>query len=444
VSEITAGVPIGAKFKSQWALTVGGDALVEAMIADQGKPAFEARGGDIEFPRREIRFVRGRLAQWARPRRPRLSLRDLPGKAWLVPEPLGVVLIIAPWNSPVQLLLSPMANALAAGNAVVAKPSELAPATSHVLARLLREHMDPEAVAVVDGGVETAEALLAQRFDHILFTGSTAVGRVVARAAAEKLVPVTLELGGKSPAIVTADADLDITARRLAWGKCANAGQACIAPDYALVHREVRDRFVERLVASMTRFYGPDPLAGSDLAGIINGAHTRRLARLLEDHGGRVALGGQVDLERRLVAPTIVVDPDPDSPLMQEEIFGPVLPVLTVDDLDEAIRFVNERPKPLALYLFTTADDTAQRVIEETSSGGICVNHTLFHISTTALPFGGVGDSGHGSYRGAAGFETFSHLKPVLRKPLRPDLLMVYPPYTKLKQLLVTGWLRQR
>lgn len=422
-------------------LTVGRDALAEAMAADQGKPAFEAYSGDIEFPRREVRFVRANLEAWARPRRVRLNLRDRPGNAWMVPEPLGVVLVISPWNSPVQLLVTPLADALAAGNAVVAKPSELAPATSRVLAELLREHLDPEAVAVVEGGVETATALLALRFDHVLFTGSPAVGRVVARAAAEHLTPVTLELGGKSPVIVGADADIATAARRIAWGKFANVGQTCIAPDYVLVHREVRDRLAGALVATLRRFYGDDPLHSPDLAGIVNDAHTERLAGLLEGHGGRVVHGGEVDRGRRKVAPTIILDPDPRSPLMQEEIFGPLLPVLGVDGVDEAVAFVRARPKPLALYVFSTSDATVEQVVGGTSSGGVCVNHTLFHIGTTALPLGGVGESGYGRYRGAAGFETFSHLKPVLRKPRRPETWIVYPPYTKLKQRLVARWL---
>jgi aldehyde dehydrogenase (NAD+) len=423
------------------ALTGGRDALAEAMAADQGKPAFEAYSGDVEFPLREVRYVRRHVDAWARPRRVRLQRRDRPGRAWIVPEPVGVVLVIAPWNSPVQLLLMPVADALAAGNAVVAKPSELAPATSEVLAELLRTHLDPDAVAVVEGGVETATTLLAQRFDHILLTGSPRVGRVVAKAAAEHLTPVTLELGGKSPVIVGPDADIAVAARRISWGKWANAGQTCVAPDYVLAHRDIRDELVDALVATVRRFYGSDPIRSPDLARIINDAHTARLAGLLDGHGGRIVHGGEADPERRMVAPTIIVDPDPQAPVMQEEIFGPLLPVLTVEDLDEAVAFVDARPKPLALYVFSNDEAAIRRVVSGTSSGGVCINHTLLHIGTAGLPLGGVGESGYGRYRGLAGFETFSHLKPVLRKPKRPDLWMVYPPYTRFKQRLVAKWL---
>lgn len=414
-------------------LDEGADELVEAMQADFGKPTVEAHATDISFTRTEVAAIRKQLASWAAPRKAKLRLKDMPGKAVIVPEPLGVALIIAPWNYPVQLLVAPMAAALAAGNAVIAKPSELVPETSRVLTDLLRAHLDPEAVAVVEGGVDVSTALLAERFDHIFFTGSTAVGKVVARAAAEHLTPTVLELGGKSPAIVAADADVSITAHRIGWGKFLNAGQTCIAPDYILVDRSRKDALVDALVDVIGEFYGEHPGASADLTQIVNDRHVQRIETLLDGHGGTVVTGGTVDADTRKLPPTIIVDPDPDSALMQEEIFGPVLPILAVDDVEEAIAFVNGREKPLALYVFTGDDEVATTVVDGTSSGGVCVNHTLFHITPPDLPFGGVGASGQGRYHGQSGFDEFSNLKPVLRKPTKPELSLMYPPYTGLK-----------
>ena len=418
-------------------LDEGGDELVRAMQADFGKPAVEAFTTDISFTVSEVKHIRKNVGDWVRPKKAKLRLKDQPGKATIEPEPLGVALVIAPWNYPVQLLVSPMAAAIAAGNAVVAKPSEVVPETSRVLSALLREHLDPEAVAVVEGGVDVSTRLLEQRFDHIFFTGSTAVGKIVARAAAEHLTPTVLELGGKSPAIVTADADIDTTAHRIAWGKFLNAGQTCIAPDYVLVDRTRQDELVDSLVSAIGEFYGDRPTESPDLTQVVDSRHVARLEGLLDDHGGTVACGGTVDTRTRKLAPTVVVDPEPDSKLMQVEIFGAVLPVLAVDDVSEAIAFVNGRDKPLALYVFSDEDDQARQVVEGTSSGGVCLNHTLFHITPPTLPFGGVGASGRGSYHGKAGFDEFSHMKPVLSKPTKPEISMMYPPYTKLKAKLL-------
>ena len=415
----------------------GGDELVAALQADFGKPTVEAKATDISFTVTEVKHIRKHVADWAKPRKAKLRLKDMPGKGTVQPEPLGVALIIAPWNYPIQLLVAPMAAALAAGNAVIAKPSELVPETSQVLARLLREHLDPDAVAIVEGGVDVSTALLEQRFDHIFFTGSTAVGKIVAKAAAEHLTPTVLELGGKSPAIVAPDADVEVTAHRLAWGKFLNAGQTCIAPDYVLVDRAMRDDLVDALVRAIGEFYGPDPTTSDDLTQIVNERHVARLTGLLDGHGGTVVCGGALNPETRRLAPTVVVDPDPDSALMQEEIFGPILPVISVDDLTDAIAFVNRRDKPLALYVFSSDDDQAQVVVDQTSSGGVCINHTLFHITPPDLPFGGVGASGQGRYHGRSGFDELSNLKPVLAKPTSPDISLMYPPYTKLKSRIL-------
>ncbi len=414
-------------------LEEGGEQLVAAMQADFGKPEVEAHATDIAFTVTEVRHIRKHVAKWAAPRKAKLRLKDRPGAGVIHPEPLGVSLVIAPWNYPVQLLVAPMAASLAAGNAIIAKPSELTPETSRVLTQLLRANLDPEAVAVIEGGVDVSTALLEERFDHIFFTGSTAVGKVVARAAAEHLTPMVLELGGKSPAIVAADADIDIAAHRLAWGKFLNAGQTCIAPDYVLVDRSRKDALVDALVAAIGEFYGDDPSTSEDFTQIVNERHVQRIEGLLDGHGGTVVTGGTVNPETRKLTPTVIVDPDPDSGLMQEEIFGPILPILVVDSVDEAIAFVNGRDKPLALYVFSKNDDVADAIVAGTSSGGVCVNHTLFHITPPDLPFGGVGASGQGRYHGQSGFDELSNLKPVLTKPTKPEISLMYPPYTGLK-----------
>jgi aldehyde dehydrogenase (NAD+) len=411
--------------------------LVAALHTDLGRPELEGFATDIGATRAEIKHTLKHFESWAKPRRAMMPVTVQPAKGRVIPEPLGVALVIAPWNYPVQLLLNPVAAAIAAGNCVVAKPSELAPATSAVLARLMAKYLDDQAVVVVEGAVPETTALLEQPFDHIFFTGSTNVGRVVMTAAAKHLTPVTLELGGKSPTIVAADADIDVAARRIVWGKFVNAGQTCIAPDYVLVDASVRDRLVDRMAATVDEFYGTDPKASPDFGRVVNANHLSRLQRLLDTAGGTVAIGGVVDEADKYVAPTVVLDPDPDAPIMGEEIFGPILPVLAVESVDDAIRFVNERPKPLALYVFSGSGDTVDDVLARTTSGGACVNQTLLHILPSDLPFGGVGPSGMGGYHGQAGFDTFSHLRSVLYKPQRPDPKILYPPYTGFKDKLV-------
>jgi len=411
--------------------------LVAALGQDLGRPVTEAFGADIGVARFHIRHVLKHFEDWAKPSKVFPGLLSLPGSARVVPEPLGVALVISPWNYPIQLLVEPMAAAFAAGNCVVAKPSELSPACTAAMARLLPKYLDCDAMVVIDGGVPETTALLEHQFDHIFFTGSTAVGRVVMTAAAKHLTPVTLELGGKSPTIVAADADLAVAARRIVWGKHLNAGQTCIAPDYVLADASIRDRLVDLMVTELTNFYGADPKSSSDFGRIISPRHHGRLTSLIESAGGTVVVGGTTDPDTRYVAPTIIVDPDLDSKLMTEEIFGPILPVLSVDSIEEAISFVNDRDKPLALYVFTGNDATADRVLDRTSSGGACVNHVLVHILPDGLAFGGVGPSGMGSYHGKSGFDVFSHHKSVVRKPTFPDPKVMYPPYTALKEKLV-------
>ena len=409
--------------------------LLQAMADDFGKPRFEAWMSDLMPVAAEAAHARKQLPRWVRPKMTWPGRANLPGRSWTVAEPKGTVLVIAPWNYPVQLALSPLVAAVAAGNTVVVKPSELAPATSAALARLLPQYVDPEGVAVVEGGVDVSTELLDLPFDHLFFTGSTTVGKVVMAAAARHLSSVTLELGGKSPVVVTRDADIEVAARRIAWGKLLNAGQTCIAPDYVLVERPVADQLVDALARSMGEMEGQDPTLTRTQ--IVNDRHLVRLESLLDGGGGRVAAGGSVDHDRRWIEPTLVVDPAPGSALMREEIFGPILPVVTVDSPAEAVEFINRRDKPLALYLFTGSRTTEQEIIDSTSSGGVCVNHTVMHFLVPELPFGGVGASGTGAYHGRAGFEELSHRKPVLRRGVRPDLSLTYPPFTEAKERLL-------
>ncbi len=412
-------------------------ALTQAMAADLGKPETEAWLTDVAGVRRDIEGIIRHLATWSAPRPVPVPWTLQPGRAQVVPEPLGVVLVIAPWNYPVRCSVLPVAFAIAAGNAVALKPSELAPATSAALARLLPGYLGPEALAVVEGGPEVAQELLRSRWDHIFFTGSNRVGRLVMAAAARHATPVTLELGGKNPAIVERSADIASAARRVAWGKFLNAGQTCVAPDYVLADRRVQQQFLSEVTKQVARFYGPAPQASADFGRIVNDAHMRRLADLLERTKADIVAGGSSDPANRYLAPTILANVAWDDPVMAEEIFGPILPVLAYDHLDEALSQVNDRDKPLALYLYTRDQAVAERVVAATSSGSVCVNHNAVQLGVPGLPFGGVGQSGMGRYHGRAGFDTFSNPKSVLRRPARWEVPLVYPPYSHAKRWLL-------
>jgi aldehyde dehydrogenase (NAD+) len=399
-------------------LTNHGEDLAAALHEDLGKSSTEAHRTEIDFTIREIDHTLEHLDTWLRPESaPVPAHLGADATAWTRYDPLGVVLVIAPWNYPVQLLLTPLLGALAAGNTVVAKPSELAPATSAALAQLLPRYLDTDAVAVVEGGVPETTALLAERFDHIFYTGNGTVGRVVMRAAAEHLTPVTLELGGKSPAFVDRDADPAVVADRLVRGKFLNAGQTCVAPDYVLTDPATARALEPELARAVETLFGADPSTSPEYGRIVNERHFDRLGALLDS--GRTVIGGTSDRAAKYIAPTVLADVDPASPVMREEIFGPVLPIVTVADLDEAIGFINDRDKPLALYAFTESDDTRHRLAAETSSGGLGFGLPLAHLTVSDLPFGGVGESGMGSYHGRYSIETFSHRKAVLEKPLR-------------------------
>jgi aldehyde dehydrogenase (NAD+) len=413
-------------------------ALCEALKTDLGKPRIESFVTEINEVIVGAHYLKANLRKWMKPAKVSTPLVMQPGKSWIVSEPLGVALVISAWNYPVLLSLAPMLGAIAAGNAAILKPSELAPATSALLAKLCAKYLDQRALRVIEGGIPENTALLAQKFDHIFYTGNGMVGRIVMKAAAEHLTPVTLELGGKSPCIVDEHVDLEVAAKRIAWAKFFNCGQTCVAPDYLLVHEKVYDRFMDALTATVKRFWGDDPAQSPDYCRIVNPRHHRRLSDLLEG-SGNVVIGGQTDPASLYIAPTVLRDVPEDAPVMRDEIFGPILPVLKVANIEEANKRINARPKPLALYVFSSSDATQQNVIANTSSGGVVINHAVIHLGVQGLPFGGVGESGMGAYHGKHSFDTFSHKKAVLKRAtvLEPDL--VYPPYTESKE----KWLRR-
>ncbi|MEG4806278.1 aldehyde dehydrogenase [Microcoleus sp. F8-D3] len=411
------------KLKS--AIELNQSRIVDAVKADLGRPEFEAYLEIASIG--EVNYALKNLKSWVKRRKVPASIDQFPASARIYPEPLGVVLIIGPWNYPFQLMISPLVGAIAAGNCAILKPSEIASHTSEVIADMISKTFDPAYVAAVEGGVEISQQLLAEKFDHIFFTGGTKIGRIVMESAAKNLTPVTLELGGKSPCIVDSDIHIEYTAKRIAWGKFLNAGQTCIAPDYLLVYRKVKPDLMAAIKTSIQEFYGDDPQKSPDYSRIINQRQLERLSAFIKD--GEIVVGGQVKPDDRYIAPTVIDNVSWDSPVMQDEIFGPILPVLEYDDFGEAIAQINSRPKPLALYLFSKNKEKQQRVLQETSSGGVCINDTVMQVGVTDLPFGGVGDSGIGTYHGKASFDTFSHYKSVLQKSFLLDLKWRYAPY---------------
>jgi len=403
-------------------------AIFEALWADLRKPRLEGYFSEVGFVIGEIDDALQHLERWMRPERKHTTLLAQPGRSWTTHDPLGVVLVIGAWNYPINLLLAPLVGALAGGNAAVLKPSEIAAHTSALIADLVPRYLDPEAVSVVEGGAEETQALLDERFDLIFFTGGGRVGQIVLEKAAKHLTPVVLELGGKSPCLVDRDASLEVAARRIAWGRFSNAGQTCVAPDYVLVHEAVELELLAHLRAAVTAFYGDDPRVSPDYCRIVNDRNFERLSKLLRD--GEVVCGGKAEAKERYIAPTILRRVSPEAPVMQDEIFGPILPVLTVPSMDAAIEFVTDRPKPLALYLFSNDEATQQKVVDRTSSGNACINDVIMHMVVPELPFGGVGGSGMGRYHGQWSFETFTHRKGVLSRTTHLDFPVRYPPYT--------------
>ncbi|MBD2846881.1 aldehyde dehydrogenase [Paenibacillus sp. IB182496] len=398
--------------------------ILAALRADLNKTEYEAYLSEVSSLLAEIRFVVKRMKRWSRPKRVRTPATHIGSRSYVYSEPYGVALIIAPWNYPFQLAIAPLIGAIAAGNCAVVKPSELTPATAAVIREVVEGCLNDGTVRVVLGGIETAQALLAERFDCIFYTGSTAVGRQVMEAAARHLTPVTLELGGKSPCIVHADAKLEVAAMRIAWAKFFNAGQTCVAPDYVYVHRSVREPFIEALVRAIETMHRKRIEQG-EFTHIVNERHYDRLQRYLGQ--GKLLHGGEGNRDTLLLEPTLLGEVNLEDEVMQEEIFGPILPILVYDELGEAIREIARRPKPLALYLFAESADVQRQVLQRLSFGGGCVNDAMFHLATPYLPFGGVGDSGMGAYHGRASFEAFSHRKSVLRQSTAFDMPLRYP-----------------
>ncbi|GFP89819.1 aldehyde dehydrogenase [Phtheirospermum japonicum] len=418
--------------------------IVQALRSDLRKPEQEAFLHEVYGVSSSCKLALKELHRWMTPERVKTNMMNSYGE--IVSEPLGAVLIISTWNYPFLLSLGPVIGAIAAGNAVVLKPSEVAPASSSVLSKLLGEYMDTSAVKVIEGGVPETTALLEQKWDKIFYTGSTNVGRIILAAAAKHLTPVVLELGGKCPLVVNSDIDLVVAARRIITGKWgSNSGQTCISPDYIVTTKEFASTLVDAISLELEKFYGKDPLRSNDLSSIINSRHFDRLAKLLDDEyiSGKVVVGGQRDKVNFKIAPTVILDPPQDSLIMNEEIFGPLLPIITVDKIDDSFGLINSKGKPLAAYLFTNDKRLKEEFIRSVSAGGMVVNETVIHTAEPNLPFGGVGESGMGAYHGKFSFDTFSHKKAVLRCEFNGDFDVRYPPYTsqklKLLKAIVNG-----
>jgi len=408
--------------------------IIEALHHDFRKPAFESVATETGYVIGVLRKTLKNLDRWARPQKVRSSLINFRSSDFIYKEPYGKVLIIAPWNYPFQLAMIPLIAAIAAGNSVVVKPSELAPDTSVIVAKIIREVFEVEHAVAILGGPSVAEDLLRKRWDYIFFTGSTRVGKMVAQAAAQHLTPVTLELGGKNPCIVDESADLALTARRIAWGKFLNAGQTCIAPDYIVAKSHIRRLLAHEIKKVIFTMYTSDPQQSPDFARIINLDHFERLTSLIEPE--KVTFGGITKREEKYISPTLVLEDDLDSPIMKDEIFGPLLPLLEYETEKDLERIIGRYGKPLALYVFTERKSFADRMIKTFSFGGGAINDTVIQFSNDRLPFGGVGASGMGAYHGKLSFDTFSHLKPVVFRRKWPDIDLRYPPYgTKIKLL---------
>ena len=402
--------------------------ILDAIYADLRKPAIEAFGSEILGTLSEVKYALKHLKAWMKPQKVGTPITLFPSSSYIYAEPLGVVLIVAPWNYPFVLTLQPLIGAIAAGNCAILKPSEHTPHTSSAIAKIVNTNFDPSFITAIEGGIETNQALLAEKFDHIFFTGGTAIGKIVMEAAAKHLTPVTLELGGKSPCIIDETCDLDITAKRIIWGKFYNCGQTCVAPDYLLIQKNIKPILIEKLLECLKTFFGENPQQSPDLGRIVNERQFDRLVTLLNE--GKILIGGQHDRGDRFIAPTLIDQVSPNSKIMGDEIFGPILPILEYDQIAEAIAFVNAQPKPLALYLFSNNKQNQAQILKEISFGGGCLNDIIMHLGNPELPFGGVGNSGMGAYHGKASFDTFTHRKSILKNSFRFDLKWRYPPYT--------------
>lgn len=409
--------------------------MVDALQKDLNKCKFEAVLGEIHYLVNDLKFVIENFKEWAKPEKAERGLVNIMDQAFIHNDPYGVVLIIGAWNYPIQVTLAPLPAAIAAGNAVVIKPSEISTATADFIARTLPKYLDNCCYQVMTGGVPETTALLKEKFDYIFFTGSTGVGRIVHAAANKHLTPVTLELGGKSPVYLDDTVDVDIAARRILWGKCLNAGQTCIGPDYLLCSKHTQVKFIEAAKKILREWYGENPQDSPDLCRIITDNHFKRLYGYLQE--GKVAIGGRTDAGERYIEPTILTDVKPTDSIMQDEIFGPLFPIINIDCVDEAVEFINQKEKPLALYIFSADKSSVNTLLENTSSGGVCVNDTIMHLTLHSLPFGGVGLSGMGAYHGKYSFDTFVHKKSTLLRKINKigESLQSarYPPYSEKK-----------
>ncbi|AIO19435.1 Aldehyde dehydrogenase [Candidatus Izimaplasma bacterium HR1] len=414
--------------------------LLESLKLDLGKNEHESYMTEIGVVLKELTYNEKRLKKLMKPKRVRTAVTDFPGSSFRYAEPFGVVLIISPWNYPVNLTLSPLIGALTAGNTAIIKPSEFSINTSKVIEEMILDTFEEKYVKVIQGGVETNQELLDQKFDYIFFTGSTNVGKIVMEKASKHLTPISLELGGKSPVIVDKNVNIQVAAKRITFGKYLNSGQTCIAPDYLYVHKDIKEEFISEMNKNIIEFYGEKPLESSIYGSIINQRHFNRLKNYLND--GTSIVGGTIDEENLRIAPTLLDSVEMSSLVMKEEIFGPILPIISYTEIDEVIDFIGSRPKPLALYLFTENAHIEKRVLSECQFGGGCINDTVMHIASEYLPFGGVGESGMGSYHGAKSFETFSHYKSILKKRTWFDLPVRYAPYSPVKKKLIKRFLK--
>lgn len=401
--------------------------IFDALQSDFSKPTFEAFGTELFVIYQEIDHLISNLDKWAKPKKVTRSLINFPSKSYIQPQPLGVSFIISPWNYPIQLTLNPALGSIAAGNCTILKPSEISTHTTDLLVRIINDNFDPGFLHVVQGGPDITQSVLDQPLDYIFYTGSARVGKIIMQRAAEQLTPITLELGGKSPAIVDQTADLTLAARRIAWGKFINAGQTCVSPDYVYVHHSIKGEFIQLISQEIQSFYGDNPRKSPDYARIINQEHTERLQGLLDPQ--KIITGGESDLENRYIAPTVMDDVTWEDDIMQDEIFGPILPILTYDNLEEIISVLNQKLSPLALYIFSTNKSNQQKITNNVTFGGGCINDTAMHLGNPELPFGGIGESGFGSYHGKKSFDTFSHQKSIMKKSNWFDNPLRYPPY---------------
>jgi len=410
--------------------------ILEALWADLHKSEFEAYATEIGIILDEINFAIKHLKSWSKTKKVRTPLTNFLSSSYIYSEPYGVSLIISPWNYPFQLLISPLIGSIAAGNCAMLKPSEYAPCTTKVIMKVIEESFSEEFVCVVEpyGGKESSEALLKEEFDYIFFTGSVPVGKIVMEAASKHLTPLTLELGGKSPCIVDRDADVALAAKRIAWGKFLNAGQTCVAPDYILVHQSVKEELLTEMIRCIKEFFGENPAKSNDFPRIINERQFDRLLGLLDR--GSIVTGGEYSKVDKYISPTIIDNINFNDPIMQDEIFGPILPIIEFEDLEEVIKIVNSRAKPLALYFFSTNKKNQERIIEMIPYGGGCINDTIMHVASPYLPFGGVGASGMNAYHGKGSYDVFSHKKSVTRKSNLVDVKIRYAPYNDKIKLL--------